>query len=190
MGGYPDLVRAIQQQRQLFVALLVRLEFTSGTMFVWTGFGPLQDANGQVWQGLGQIGQVSDLDRALVSSATPTLSLSGVDPVLAARALSASQEVKGRPVKIFEQYFDQVGGDLTKVDQPVTLWNGLMDRAKIATDASSSVITVNTVTLLYRRRRPALAYLSDATQQSLYPGDTGCSEIARLVQATENWPNY
>lgn len=187
MAGYPDLVRAIQQRRQLFVALLVRLDFTSGTMFVWTGPGPLQDANGQVWQGLGQLGQVSDVDRALVSSATPTLSLSGVDPVIAARALAAPQEIKGRAAVIFEQYFDE---NLTLVDKPVALWNGLMDRAKIANDGTTSVITVNTVTLLYRRRRPALAYLSDATQRSLYPNDSGCSEIARLVQATENWPNY
>lgn len=187
MPGYPDLVRAIQQRRQFFVALLVKLDFTSGPMFVWTGPGPLQDTNGQVWQGLGQLGQVSDIDRALVSSQTPTLSLSGVDPVLAGRALAASQEVKGRAAVIFEQYYDE---NIAPIEKPVAIWNGLMDRAKISTGAATSVISVSTVTLLYRRRRPALAYLSDATQQTLYPGDTGCSEIARLVQATENWPNY
>lgn len=187
MPAYPDLVRAMQQRPQLLRDLLVKLDFTSGPMFVWTGVGPFQDLNGQIWQGLGQLGQVSDLDRSLVSSQTPTLSLSGVDPVIAARSLAAPQEIKGRVAIIFEQYFEV---DLSPIDQPIALWNGLMDRAKISTEVATSVITVSTVTLLYRRRRPALAYLSDATQQSLYPGDTGCSEIARLVQATENWPNY
>jgi hypothetical protein len=187
MSGYPDLVRAIQQRQQLFVALLVQLGFTSGTMYVWTGPGPLKDANGQVWQGVGNLGTVSDLERALVSSQTPTLTLSGIDPEIAARALAASHEVKGQPCIIFEQYFDE---NLAPVDKPIAIWNGLMDRAKITSDVSASTITVSTVTLLYRRRRPALAYLSDATQQSRYPGDFGCSEISRLVQATENWPTY
>ncbi|MFK5596492.1 hypothetical protein ACFZ8E_05740 [Methylobacterium sp. HMF5984] len=196
--SYPALVAAIQRQAALKLAICVRLDFTSGPMLVWNGPGPLAtldpfaanpySAPRIVWQGVGQLGSVSDIDRALVSSQTPTLTMSGVDPVVAARALAGSHEVKGRGVRIFEQYFDADTSQV--VDMPFSLWTGLMDRPQIATQASQSTVTVSTVTLLYRRRRPALAYLSDSTQQALYPGDAGCSEMARLVQATENWPAY
>lgn len=188
MSRYPALVAAIQAKRSVKREILVRLDFTSGSMFVWTGVGPFRDLNGQIWQGVGQLGSVSDIDRALVSAQTPTLTLSGVDPVIAARALNASDEVKGQPLRIFEQYFDLETS--APVDVPLSLWSGLMDRAKISSTATQSVITVSTVTLLYRRRRPAVAYLSDATQQLLYPGDTGCNIVPQLVQRNRNWPAF
>lgn len=188
MTAYPALVAAIQRQASLKVAHLVEMRFASGTMHVWTGVGPFRDANGQEWKGIGQLGAIGDFDRQLVPGSTPVLTLSGVDLNIAARAMAASHEIKGRVFKIFEQYFDL---DTSQpVDVPQALYVGLMDRATMKTAASTATITVTSVTLIHRRRRVGLSDLSDASQQTLYPGDTGCSEIARLVQATEIWPGY
>ena len=186
MSRYPALVAAIQQQRSLRMAHLVRLDFASQTMWLWDGVGALATADGQVWQGVGQLGQISDVDRALVAAASPTLTLSGVDPALIAKTLAASAETKGRPARIFEQYFDSE--TLQLVDVPLALYTGLMDRMTIsATGPATRSITVSLVTLLYNRRRPAYAYLSDRSQQTLHPGDLGCSQIP---QADPKWPNY
>ena len=186
---YPALVAAIQQQRTLRMAHLVRLDFASQTMWVWDGVGPLRTIDGQVWQGIGQLGQISDVDRALVSAAAPTLTLSGVDPGLIAKTLAASAETKGRPARIFEQYFDN--DTLQPIDGPLVLYAGVMDRMTVtASGPGTRSITVSLVTLLYNRRRPAFAYLSDRSQQKLHPGDLGCSQIPQLVQADPKWPTY
>lgn len=195
MSNYPDLVRALQQRRTVVHAPCIRLDFASETRWLWPGVGPLRTANpggaGTVtWQGVGALGRISDVERMLVpTGGGPILTLSGVDPSLVARTLAASSEVKGRPVRIFEQYFDP--DTLARVDQPVAIYSGLMDRMKIKIDGPSTrTITLTTVTLLYRRRRPACAYLSDADQRALYAGDYGASEIPALQQRTLQWPNY
>lgn len=185
--GYSAIIQAIQQRRSVFQAYLVKLEMKSQTLYLWMGYGPFKDLNNQVWQGLGQLGSISDFDRDVVSGQTPTLVLSGVDPVLAVAALGDGAEFKGRWVTIFDQYFDE---NLAPLETPKAVFTGLMDRATTQIDSEKATISVNTLTALYRRRRPALAYLSDATQRVRFPADAGFSEIGRLVQATEIWPGY
>jgi hypothetical protein len=185
--AYSQLIRAIQAQSTLYLSHLVRLDFTSGTEYVWTGVGLFRDNKGQVWKGLGELASITDFDRDIVSGQTPTFSLSGVDPAMAARALASSSEIKGRWFTIFEHYFNDTWAPL---DDPKAIMVGLMDRATSTVTADKATISIATLTCLHRRRRPALAYLSDATQQTLYPGDRGCSEIPRLVHADEIWPGY
>lgn len=198
MGQYPDLVRALQAQRSLFKAECVRLDFKSQTMWVWNGPGPLVTVTpggggNTTWDGLGKLGSIGDIDRSLVpGGGGPSLMLSGVDPTNIATALASVDEVKGRPCRIFEQYFDNE--TLALVDQPVAIYAGYMDRMLISDDGpNSSTVTVKLVTLLYRRRRPAFARLSDIDQRSLYPTptpDKGASQIPSLVSASPSWPNY
>ncbi len=199
MPAYPDLVRQIQQGRAVKRAILARLDFTSGAERYWLGYGDLATldpfaanpaaAPRIVWQGLGQLGSVSDVDRALTTPTPTTLALSGVDPTLAQRAMAANSEVKGRPARIFEQYFDAETSQV--VDIPVILASGVMDRTQITvTGPTTCTISVQMTSLLFRRRRPAQAYLSDATQQALHPGDNGARSIPLLTHKTANWPTY
>ncbi|KMO15769.1 hypothetical protein [Methylobacterium indicum] len=199
MPAYPDLVRQIQQGRSVKRAILARLDFASGTERYWLGFGDLatldpfaanpSTANRIVWKGLGQLGTISDVDRALTTPTPTTLGLSGVDATLAARAMRANDEVKGRPARIFEQYFDAETSQV--VDIPVILASGVMDRTQIQiTGPTTCTISVQMTSLLFRRRRPAQAYLSDATQQMLHPGDNGARSIPLLTHKTANWPVY
>jgi hypothetical protein len=185
--GYSAIIQAIQQKRSVYQAYLVKMEMKSQTFYLWMGYGPFRDSTGQVWQGMGQLASISDFDREVVSGQTPTLVLSGVDLQLASAALKSSAEIKGRWVTIFDQYFDE---NLAPLETPKAVFAGLMDRATVTVTADKASISVSTLTALYRRRRPALAYLSDATQRVLYPNDSGLSEIGRLVQATEIWPGY
>lgn len=194
MSRYPALVQALQQGRSLKMATLVRLDFLSGAMRVWDGAGPLRAVDpvlgsDQVWDGIGRLGQISDIDRALVStSGAPTLTLSGVDPTLIAATMAARTEVKGRPCRIFEQFYELETS--ARVDVPVVLYSGLMDRIQIAVGPKTATITLNLVTLLYSRRRPAYGYLSAVSQRALSPGDAGADEIAALVQSDPSWPTY
>lgn len=188
MPRMPATIAALQQGRSVRVMRLVRLDFASEVVRVHQGVGPLRTADGQVWSGLGELGQISDIDRAVVpTGGSPSLGLSGVEPTLIAKTLAASSEVKGRPVRIFDQHF---ADDLGLLDAPLAIWSGLMDRMSITDNGSTATIAVTTVTLLYNRRRPAFGYLNAASQRKLYPTDGGADQLSRLVQATEKWPQY
>lgn len=195
MSRYPALVRALQQGRELRMATLVRLDFASTTSRIWDSVGPLRatdpvEGSDQVWDGIGRLAQISDIDRALVSTAgAPKLTLSGVDPQLVGKAMAAGTEVKGRPCRIFEQYFDVETA--ARVDVPLVVYAGLMDRIQIAVDGpTTATVTLSLVTLLYNRRRPAYGYLSAVSQRALSPGDAGADEISALVQRDPAWPTY
>lgn len=188
MPRMPATIAALQQAQVVRVMRLVRLDFASETIRVHQGAGPLRTADGAVWSGIGQLGTISDIERAVVpSNGGPSLTLSGVDPGLIAKTMAASDEVKGRPVAIFDQHFND---DLGLLDAPLAIWVGLMDRMSIQDDGDTAAITVSTVTLLYNRRRPAFGYLNAASQRRLYPNDGGADQLSRLVQATERWPAY
>lgn len=187
MPRMPETLAALQRGATVHVARLVRLDFASETARVHQGFGPLRTADGQIWSGLGELGQISDIDRAVTpGGGAPTLSLSGVDPGLIAKTLAASAEVKGRPAIILDQHYDE---NWTLLDAPFAVYSGLMDRMTIQDQGDTATISVSLVTLLYNRRRPAFGYLNDASQRRLHPGDTGLRDIASLVQRTRPWPN-
>ena len=188
MPRMPETVAALQRGAVVRAARLVRLDFTSGTRFLHQGVGPLRTADGTVWSGIGELGQISDIEQAVVpTDGAPSLTLSGVDLGLIAATLAASSEVKGRPARIFDQNYDE---DWNLLDTPDVRSAGLMDRMTITDNGPTANITVSMLTLLYRRRRSAFAYLNHASQTKLYPGDQGLRELAALVQRARPWPNY
>lgn len=188
MPRMPETVAALQRGSVVRVARLVRLDFTSGTRRLHQGVGPLRTADGAIWEGIGTLGQISEIEQAVVpSNGGPSLTLSGVDPGLIAATLAASSEVKGRPARIFDQHYDE---SWNLLDTPRAIYSGLMDRMTIADNGDTATISVSLLTLLFRRRRPAFAYLNHASQSRLYPGDLGARELAALVQRTRPWPTF
>lgn len=186
MPRMPETLAALQRGGTVRAARLVQLEFTSETKYLHQGFGPLRTADGKIWSGLGELGQISDIDRAVVAGGgAPTLSLSGVNSDLIANALAASSEVKGQPALIFDQHFDE---NWNLLDAPFAVYSGLMDRMTIQDQGATATINVSLVTVLYNRRRPAFGYLNDASQRRLHPGDNGLRDIASLVQRNRPWP--
>lgn len=184
----PATVAAIQRRVEVRKVRLVRIDFASGPMFLHQGLGPLKTADGQVWQGVGNLGGISQIDRSVVASdGGPTLTLSGVDDALVGKTLAASSEAKGRPARIFEQHFD---ADWGLLDAPQAIYLGLIDRMYVRDDGPTASIVVSLVTVLYMRRRALYQYLSHTSQQQRYPGDLGAREIPSLVQSRESWPNY
>jgi hypothetical protein len=161
----PATIAALQQGLTIRTERLVALDFASGSKFLHRGFGPIRTADGTVWEGIGTLGQISDIDRSLVpSNGGPTLTLSGVDRTLIANTITTANEVKGRPVRVFDQHFDP---DWRLLDAPLAVYTGLMDRISIQDDGKTATITVSTVTLLYNRRRPAFGYLGRTVDSRL-----------------------
>jgi hypothetical protein len=169
-------------------ANLVYLDFTSGPMRIWPGFGPLV-AGGETWSGTNDLLSISGIETPIGGSAPETtLTLSGVNPDLIAAGLEASSEVKGRTAIVYLQFFDDAWQPL---DSPYAVMTGVMDRMSIkATGPETRQVSVNVEWLFTRRAISPFGYLSDRDQRSLYAGDRGLEQMPAMQNKSVNWPIY
>ena len=186
MGFFSSTVAAQLAGQVVRCAILVHFDFTSNPMRIWSGFGDIE-AGGHTWTGIGQLGSISGMEAAIGGIApVTTFTLSGVDPVLLAETLNASDEVKGRDVTVFVQFFDE---ELTPLDSPYTIYAGTLDVMSLSmTGPSQASIEVTSETVFTRHGLPMWGSLSDADQNRLHPGDRGLEMIAQVPFKTAIWP--
>ena len=177
---------ALLSSRQVRTAMLVHLDFKSGPMRVWTGFGSIE-TGGYTWSGLGELGKVGAIEIPANGNApTVTFTLSGVAPGMIAKALSARDETYDRDVVVYLQHFDETWAP---VDGPIPLYFGRMDVMKArATSQTTRVVEVTAEWLFSRRTIPAFAYLSDRDQKARVPGDLGAAFVSSMQSKTVIFP--
>lgn len=186
MGFFPQTIAEHLAKRVVRASYLVHFAFATTPMRVWIGTGALV-SGGQTWSGIGTLGSISGIESALGGTApVVTFGLSGVDPTAVAKALDASDEVKGRDVTIFLQFFDDASQPL---DAPYAVYAGTMDVMRVkAQGPTERTVEVTAETLFARRALPPFGYLSDRDQQRLYPGDRGLEYMPSMAAKTVNWP--
>ncbi|MGU3418533.1 hypothetical protein [Methylobacterium sp. D54C] len=165
--------------------ILVAFDFATGPVRVHAGHGPVV-AGGEVWQGLGGLGAVSDIEAA-VGGVAPvvTFTLSGVGPEIRQDVVSAAATVKGRACAVHLQLY---GADLAPLGGLHTLWRGVMDRLiHRAADAQTWTAQLTAETLFARRGLPPFGNLTDRDQQRRYPGDAGLFDIAAMINRRRPW---
>lgn len=188
MGYFPSTIAASLAGDTVRLAMLARFAFASQEMRLWDGTGPLL-AGGETWLGAGAFGKVSDIESAL-GGASPqvTFTLSGVDPALMADVINAPNEVSGRDVTIYMQFFNSASQPL---DNPYAIWVGAMDLMKFRADGPSTrTVEVTAETLFTRRGTPPWGSYSDRSQQQMFPGDFGLSMMSSIPFKTVDWPVF
>lgn len=187
VGGYfPDTIGAVLAGNTVRLDLLVMFDFLSGPMRLWQGFGTLHTNDGYNWQGIGQLGQISDLESAIGGTAPQAkFILSGVDPTILADALDQQNEIYGRDCNVYMQFFD---ANFNCLDNPYVIWAGLMDTIRITQTADTCQVEMTAETIFARRAKPPLGMLSDREQQTFFPGDNGLTGIPALMSKTAIWP--
>ncbi len=102
--------------------------------------------------------------------------------------MNSSSEVKGRDATVLIQFFD---ANMQTLDAPYALWAGTMDLMTIkASGPATRTIELTAETLFTRRGVPPWGYLSDRSQQGLYPGDTGLDQMASMPWRSVSWPVF
>jgi hypothetical protein len=175
----------LAQGGQVAVARLVKLEFTSGTKYLWDGKGHLQ-AGGQTWLGFGELGTMSGLEQAVQGTAPQAqFLLSGVDSDFVRYAAQSEIEVKDRPISVFLQF---LSASMIALDDPVAIYVGLMDVMGFnANDPSSRSISVSAESIFIDRIRSTYSYYTDTDQKGRSPADRGLEFVATLKNKTVNW---
>ena len=190
MGFFSATIAAKLAGRVVRMARLVELDFADGVGRYWEGGTGDLLAGGQTWSGTGNLATISGIESALGGTAPQvTIGLSGVNAAAVARLVSSDQDVKGRPAKILIQFFDEA--TLAALDQPYAVYVGTMDvMSADIKGPTSSAIQVTCEGLFTGRGRPPYGYLSDRSQQALYPGDTGLQFMASMQNASPFWPIF
>jgi hypothetical protein len=166
--------------------LLVMFDFASGAMRLWQGFGTLDTLDGHSWDGIGELGQIGDLESTLAGDAPQaTFTLSGVNPAILHEAMNTSAEVYGRDVNVYIQFFDE---NFRPLDNPYVCWAGMMDVMHVKHNVSRCTIELTAESLFFRRSLAPLGTLSDRDQNRFYPGDTGLSVMPTMVAKSVLWP--
>lgn len=169
-------------------AVLVSFAFADAPAYYWQGYGPLRTADNQVWQGAGTLGEISDLDSPVGTSApVARFTMSGVDVSVAAKARAGAPNVRGRLVQVMVQFYTD---ELGLVDSPVVAWTGVLDLPKYSADGTGRyTVTISAETEWVARNKPPFGFLTDTDQQVRFPGDRGLELVASLVNKAVNWPS-
>ncbi len=191
MAFFSATVAAILAGRTVRRERLARFDFKSGSTFLWEGGnGPLKTTDGQIWLGTGELGEIGDIESS-IGGVAPTVefSLSGVDPSLLAKALAASDEVKGRSVAVYLQHFND---DWSPLDGLYQTFKGSMDRMPVSAPTGSPTRTVKLIaeTRWTRRGFAPFSYISDRDQKRMYPSDRGAEQVSSMTSKTIKWPQY
>lgn len=184
MGFFPEAVAAYARGDRVDVALLAHFDFATTPKRVHEGFGPLV-AGGQTWDGLGGLGSVSSLERAIGATApVTTFALSGVDRDLLAASLDRT-EYKGRKAYVYLQFYM---ANLAPLDAPLLIYRGIMARLTSQwPEPDTRTLRLEVETRWSLRGVPRWGWLSDRDQQRMYPGDLGLSVMPEMASRSRPW---
>jgi hypothetical protein len=168
-------------KRAVIMAVLAKLEFVTGTLYVHDGSGTLS-WGGNDYIGVGTFGGVDTVTDDLSNIARPVkLSLSGVDAGLVSETM---QEVyQGRPVSLYIAFIDAETNLILAAPQVV--WEGRMDSMRLSVSQGSAAIELNCEHRL--RREPRIARYTDEDQRLDYPDDKFFSLLTTIKGYPGRW---
>ena len=166
--------------------LAVELEFSTGTLRFWNGYGDLTMTAGgssNTFTGLGDLMGVSAVSESdQVEAIGASLSLTGIKSSLISSALSANYT--NRNASIFLGLFDTNKSVIADV---YTLFKGKMDIMKIDEGAESATIVLNLENRLIALDRPKERRYTHQDQQLSFSGDLGFEFVPDLQDKEIIW---
>lgn len=160
---------------------LAEIDWPSGLIRVWTGYGDLSWA-GHTWQGTGEYGRISDVEESTEGGANGlTLELSGIPSANIIDALS--NDAQGRSGKV---WIGALKADGTLECDPYEVFDGFIDVTPWEDTGDTCTISVQ----LEKERINRRAQTRRAThedQQIDYPGDMFFEYVAGLESKVVNW---
>ena len=166
--------------------LAVELDFSTGTLYFWNGYGDLSmtvRGSPQTFTGLGDLGGVSAIGETTEMKASGiTLTLTGVKSSLISEALSANYT--NRNAYVYLGLFDASKNVIADV---YVLFSGKMDVLKINEQAETSTIELAVENRLISFDRANERRYTHEDQQIDYAGDLGFEFIPDLQDKPIVW---
>jgi len=166
--------------------LAVELEFSTGTLRFWNGYGDISLTAGggtNTYTGLGDLMGVSAITETdQVQAIGASLQLNGIKSSLISAALSANYT--NRNASIYLGLFDSSKSVVADV---YTLFKGKMDIMKIDEGAESASITLNLENRLIKKKKKNERRFTHEDQQNRFSGDLGFDLVPDLQDKEIIW---
>lgn len=177
----PEFEAALLDQT-VRVCLFFEADFPSGTLHLWTGYGPI-DWNGETWIGAGNLVGVSEISETgdIVANGI-TVSLSGVPVSLISLVISDAQQ--GLPGKVHVGLLDDAGAVIA---DPVQAFAGRLDVPEIVDGAETCVINITYESRLVDLLKPREFRYTHEGQRLFYPNDLGFEYVTQLQDRVIKW---
>lgn len=168
-----DLVRPIY---------LVKMEFDSGDLNLWSGLGNLV-YNGDTYVGGGDLLDISPIKESDELTANGcNITVSGVKASLVAKA--RDENYQGRKITMLFGAFDD-SGDI--ISSPIVVFSGFMDVMTITDSAQTSVINIACENKLIAFDRASVRRYTAEDQKIDYPTDKGLEFVSKIKRKDIIW---
>ncbi len=177
---FSDEMAAALASDRVTPVIAVNIQFTSGTVYVHSGTGPLV-LSGYVYQGIGALGAVDDVQESgTTSPAQLKLTLSGLDMSLL--AITLNESCVGRLSEIYLIALDDVGKPLVAN----LLFRGRVTQTgATAGDTNALQYTISNIFEDWQRAFPDR--YTDESHQSAFPGDRIFRYVAQMSERSIYW---
>ncbi len=166
---------------EVFVAVLVELQFMPDNLLLWSGLGNFVWAN-QSFTGAGNLLSIGAAEETTETRAVSVaVGLSAVPTDLIGYAIDVNW--RGQPARIWLALLNSAGGLL---GDPIPVLSGRMDVLSW-TEGDTANITVTVESRLADLDRPRIRRYTDRDQQDEYPGDIGMQYVESLQDTLINF---
>jgi hypothetical protein len=175
-------MQAVASAELLRPIYLIDMEFTSGSVFFWSGVGNLTfNSNDYIGAGdLLNIGSVSETAELQANGATVTLT--GIKQSLV--TIARDEPYQGRPLSIRLGALDD-SGDL--IASPVIIFSGFMDVMTISDSGDSSTISISVENKLIAFERSSVRRYTNEDQKIDHPSDKGFEFVTKIQEKEIIW---
>ena len=167
---------------QLRPIVLMKAEFDSGDLNLWTGIGPIV-FDGDTYTGAGDLISVSEIEEVSdIEARGVSFGLSGVPASL--RSLALTEDYQGRPLTGF---FGTLEADGTLTADPAVIFKGNMDVMSFDNTGETMTFTLQVENRLIDLRRVKTRRYTSEDQKTEFSGDLGCDFVASLQEKEIIW---
>lgn len=205
----PAAVEAALSREVVSWALLLELQFLSGTIRLSNTTVPVVSADGTTWSGLGELAGMSDIEGGpdtlaplreyylgipyefLGPASVPSQSVARI-PALIGHA----SDYRGRPANLFAQLFDgdsyDQHGRAQPVGLPIALDAGLMTNVgwTFGPGDNHVMLTLRVEGVLARKGAPLFGLLTDRDQKRRYGDDNGLRYVPEVMSTNVKWTDW
>jgi hypothetical protein len=139
---------------------------------------------GTTYSGVGGLGTIDNITESSGNLPRLNFTMAGVQPTDI--ALSLSEPVQGKAVRIKVALFDSSTGALIDVRQR---YAGYLDVMSISDGKASATISVSSESAMLDLLRPSGIYYNDIDQQTLQPTDHAFQYVNDQVDQKITWPS-
>ncbi len=168
--------------RKLTPIIMIKAEFTGGTVLFWSGVGSLV-YNAETYTGAGNLLNIGSVKEGMnVEANGSVITLTGISATLISLALT--EDYQGKPITIFFACLDSVGA---LISSPFILFKGFMDVLQIDTSGETATLSMQIENRLIDLNRAKVRRYTMADQNVLYPNDRGLDFVTALQEQEITW---